>query len=60
MIATLGLRVRSSPAVDPNNYLYALQYGTIVVAYEGQNGWARIKPDQQEWCSMEWLEEITA
>jgi len=60
VIATLGLRVRSSPAVAPNNYLYTLKFGTIVVAYQVQNGWARIKPDQQEWSSMQWLEEIAS
>jgi len=58
--ATAGLRVRSSPGIASNNFLYSLNYGTIVVVYQVQNGWARIKPDQQEWCSIQWLEEITA
>ena len=60
VIATEGLRVRSSPAVASDNYLYTMKYGTILVAYEVQNGWARIKPDQQEWSYMQWLEAITA
>jgi hypothetical protein len=58
--ATIGLRVRSTPVVAYNNYLYTLKYGTLVTAYEVKNAWARIKPDQQEWCSMEWLQEIKA
>jgi len=57
VIATAGLRVRSTPAMADNN-LYILKYGAIVVVYEVQNGWARIKPDQQEWCSMQWLQEL--
>jgi GH25 family lysozyme M1 (1,4-beta-N-acetylmuramidase) len=56
--ATVGLRVRSTPVVASDNYLYTLKYGTIVVAYEVQNGWARVKPDRQEWCSMQWLDQI--
>jgi len=60
VIATIGLRVRSTPVVASTNYLYTMQYGTVVTAYEVQNGWARIKPDQPEWCSMQWLQEITS
>ena len=60
VIATAGLRVRSSPALDPANILYALNYGTVVTVYEEANGWARIKPDQQEWCATQWLEEVAA
>lgn len=55
--ATLGLRVRSSPAVLSNNYIYTLPYKSIVEVELVQEGWGKIVGKEQ-WIFMAYTKPI--
>ena len=57
IVTDYALTVRNGPA----QRFYAIRYlrrGTMVEVYEIIEGWARISPDKQEWCSTTRLKSL--
>jgi hypothetical protein len=57
--ASPSLRVRSGPDFS-FEHLYSLRKGTPVELTEIRDGWGKLRSFGEEWCSMEFLELITA
>jgi hypothetical protein len=58
--ALIGLKVRSSPEALPNNLnkIRTLLFNSQVNVYKIVNNWAKISPDKEEYCSMDYLKSI--